>query len=63
MAILSSVTVASAIRQNRQLYFAAGADEIRLYDLEGRLSHFTGSTPTVPTPNGTRIPNFPVLIG
>lgn len=61
--ILSPGNVESEIREKRQLYFDAGADEFWLCDLEGRLSYFTAAAPDRAQDNSPRVPHFPAVIG
>ncbi len=61
--VLSPGNVESEIQEMKQLYFEAGAEEVWLCDVDGRLSFFTPSAPDTAKPSSPRSPNFPPVLG
>ena len=60
--ILSPSNVESEIQEKKQLYFEAGAEEVWLCDLQGRLSFYSATAPNTAQIKSPRVPNFPTSI-
>ena len=60
--VLSPSNTESEMHTKRQLYFEAGAEEVWICDLNGRLIHFHHTQPHAPKTKSTRCPNFPTTL-
>ena len=61
--VLSPSNTDSEMREKRQLYFEAGAEEVWLCQIDGTLTFFTHIAPHIPVPASPRCPDFPNVAG
>lgn len=61
--VLSPSNSRAEIEEKQRLYFAAGAEEVWLCDLEGRMFFFTKEAPTKAGERSTLCPAFPFVLG
>lgn len=60
--VLSPSNTAAEMDAKRQLYFAAGAIECWICDLEGRMTYYDRQEPSTPMPQSNICPSFPATI-
>jgi Uma2 family endonuclease len=60
--VLSPSNTFAEMQAKRQLYFAAGAEECWVCDLDGRMTYYHIDSPGTPMPKSKRCPHFPDTI-
>ena len=61
--VISPGNTRSEIEEKRRVYFEAGAEEVWLCDVRGRLTFFQKDNPNLRCPRSTVCPKFPTLLG
>jgi Uma2 family endonuclease len=60
--VISASNTDSEMRQKKELYFEAGADEVWFCREDGRIEFYQSSKPNAPQTSSQRCPNFPSSI-
>ena len=61
--VLSPANTDSEMKQKKQLYFEAGAEEVWFCQQDGGLEFYTSGRPGTPSANSRRCPEFPTTLG